>query len=93
MEKNKDAIAGFKRYLGLTGADITSNYTSSLLPSELTTDNNDRVLMRCISNNRSGSIERGVSPEELSGHVLSYLIEAAEIYLKEKSIPGRAYSI
>jgi molecular chaperone DnaK (HSP70) len=83
---------GFKRYMGLTGADITSNYSTALLAPNLATDHNDGILMRCMSSKSAwggaGCSQRGISPEELSSHVLSYMREAAENYLRDKPISG-----
>mmetsp|Transcript_745 Transcript_745/g.1237 ORF Transcript_745/g.1237 Transcript_745/m.1237 type:complete len:723 (-) Transcript_745:28-2196(-) len=83
-------VCGFKRYMGLTGSDLTANYSNTFLPNEVTTDHEDRVLLRCQP--KGGGPERGVRPSTLSSLVLSHIRDEAEEYLRRKPIPGMSLS-
>jgi hypothetical protein len=40
-------LSGFKRFIGLTGEQITDSYINGSLPEGVTTNHNDEILFKC----------------------------------------------
>jgi hypothetical protein len=51
-------LSGFKRFIGLTGEEITGGYTNGTLPDGVTTNHNDEILFKCRAHS---SLEQNLS--------------------------------
>ena len=65
----------------LMGSKKSDSLQSNLKLMNLSYDENDFTLVKCLNNNKDSKL---FSPEELSSYILQYLKSSAEEYLKSK---------